>query len=81
VLFATRPSSCNDLLEYSTMIEKAVRTQFGIMPEREPVLIGCQSTIEDGALPEPDAVLGKAHQCGVLLLVRPVVVGSGRLSV
>jgi UDP-N-acetylmuramate dehydrogenase len=45
VLFATRPSSCNDLLEYSAMIETAVRTQFGIMLEREPVLIGCQSTI------------------------------------
>lgn len=39
VLFATRQSSCNNLLEYSTMIEKAVKSQFHIELEREPVLM------------------------------------------
>lgn len=39
VLFATRQSSCNNLLEYSTMIEKAVKSRFHIKLEREPVLM------------------------------------------
>jgi len=39
VLFATRQSSCNNLLEYSTMIEKAVKSQFHIELEREPVVM------------------------------------------
>jgi UDP-N-acetylmuramate dehydrogenase len=39
VLFATRQSSCNNLLEYSTMIEEAVKSRFHIMLEREPALI------------------------------------------
>lgn len=39
VLFATRRSSCNSLLEYSAMIEKAVKARFGITLEREPVLM------------------------------------------
>ena len=39
VLFATRQSSCNNLLEYSMMIERAVKSQFGITLEREPVLM------------------------------------------
>jgi UDP-N-acetylmuramate dehydrogenase len=39
VFFATRQSSCNDLLEYSAMIEKAVYSRFHITLEREPVLI------------------------------------------
>lgn len=40
VLFATRRSSCNDLLEYSRVIEKAVKSRFSITMEREPVLMG-----------------------------------------
>ncbi|GAB7322919.1 hypothetical protein MBLNU13_g05460t1 [Cladosporium sp. NU13] len=39
VLFATRQSSCNNLLEYSMMIEKAVKSKFHIELEREPVLM------------------------------------------
>lgn len=39
VLFATRQSSCNNLLEYSAMIEKAVKLRFHITLEREPVLM------------------------------------------
>lgn len=39
VLFATRQSSCNNLLEYSTMIEKAVKSRFHIKLEREPILM------------------------------------------
>jgi UDP-N-acetylmuramate dehydrogenase len=39
VLFATRQSSCNNLLEYSMMIERAVKSQFHITLEREPVLM------------------------------------------
>jgi UDP-N-acetylmuramate dehydrogenase len=39
VLFATRQSSCNNLLEYSTMIEEAVKFRFDITLEREPVLM------------------------------------------
>jgi len=39
VLFATRLSSCNNLLKYSAMIEQAVKARFGIMLEREPVLM------------------------------------------
>lgn len=41
VIFATRRSSCNDLLVYSQMIEKAVKMRFGITLKREPVLMGC----------------------------------------
>jgi UDP-N-acetylmuramate dehydrogenase len=39
VIFATRQSSCNDLVEYSMMIGKAVKSQFYIELEREPVLM------------------------------------------
>jgi UDP-N-acetylmuramate dehydrogenase len=39
VLFATRRSSCNNLLEYSTMIEEAVKSRFHITLDREPVLM------------------------------------------
>ena len=39
VLFATRQSSCSNLLKYSTMIEEAVNSQFHITFEREPVLM------------------------------------------
>lgn len=39
VLYATRQSSCGDLLEYSAMIQKAVMARFGITLEREPVLM------------------------------------------
>lgn len=41
VLYATRESSCDNLLKYSTMIEKAVKSQFNITLEREPVLMRC----------------------------------------
>lgn len=39
VLFATRQSSCNNLLEYSRVIEKAVKSRFHITLEREPMLM------------------------------------------
>ena len=45
VLFATRQSSCNNLLEYSMMIGKAVKSQFQIELEREPVLMKDQEYI------------------------------------
>lgn len=40
VLFATRQSSCDNLLKYSETIAQAVRVQFGITLDREPVLMG-----------------------------------------
>lgn len=40
VLFATRNSSCDALLEYSRMIEKTVKARFEITLDREPVLMG-----------------------------------------
>jgi UDP-N-acetylmuramate dehydrogenase len=39
VLFATRQSSCNNLLEYSAMIEMAVKLRFHVTLEREPILM------------------------------------------
>ena len=42
VLFATRQSSCNNLLKYSIMIEEVVKSQFHIGLEREPVLMSDQ---------------------------------------
>ncbi|KAM0704735.1 hypothetical protein Q7P35_007521 [Cladosporium inversicolor] len=39
VLCATRESSCDNLLEYSMMMEKAVKSQFHVTLEREPVLM------------------------------------------
>ncbi|KAM0719455.1 hypothetical protein Q7P37_005360 [Cladosporium fusiforme] len=40
VIFAGRDSSCAKLLAYNGMVERAVRERFGIVLEREPVLMG-----------------------------------------
>lgn len=40
MLFAKRRSSCNALLDYSSMIQRAVKVRFGITMEREPILLG-----------------------------------------